>query len=66
MRFFSHCRERGEDAQGKIWVGGVLGAYRYLRSNQQHSLKSRLDLLELQELDLMSHAFTALRGTIEA
>lgn len=42
---------RGEDAQGKIWVGG---AYRYLRSNQRNSLKPRLDLLQL---DLMSYVF---------
>lgn len=48
-----------------FWVGGVLGAYRYLRSSQQNSPKPRLDLLELQ-LDLMSHAFTALREKIEA
>lgn len=50
----------------KFWVGGVLGAYRYLRPNQQNSLKSRLDLLELQELDLILHVYTALQETIEA
>jgi hypothetical protein len=63
MRFFSHCREHAEDAQGKIWVGALeMFSGLIAISVLINSLKPRrLDL----ELDFIPF-FTALQEIIEA